>query len=264
MKNIVLIPARMGSSRFPGKPLKEICGISMIAHIWKRSKMAQIPDDVYIATCDQEIFDHMQFLGAKIVMTKSTHERCSDRCAEAMLKIEKNEGIKINSVCMVQGDEPLVTPEMIDSALEALLQNPSLACVNLMGHIYSKEELQSPNSIKVVTDLQNRALYFSRQPIPYKREIIEGIDVQGKKQVCIIPFWRNSLLLFNDLAPTPLEKQESVDMLRFIEHGHFVQMVPTEAVGQAVDTPEDLQLVENIMKNDPIFLSYKDESSFYR
>jgi 3-deoxy-manno-octulosonate cytidylyltransferase (CMP-KDO synthetase) len=118
-----LIPARMGATRFPGKPMAKICGIPMIGHVYKRSKMAKSVDLMCVATCDQEIADYINSIGGKAIMTKNTHERASDRCAEAMLSLEKELGHKIDIVVMIQGDEPLVYPEMIDLSLEPVIKN---------------------------------------------------------------------------------------------------------------------------------------------
>ena len=145
MNIIAIIPARMGSSRFPGKPLAKILGMPMVGHVYFRSKMSKTLSDVYIATCDEEIKQYADSIGAKRVMTKNTHERCSSRCAEAMLKIEAETGKKVDAVVMVQGDEPMVFPEMIDLALEPMLKDPSIQITNLMAPIKTREEHNDPN-----------------------------------------------------------------------------------------------------------------------
>lgn len=254
MQIIGIIPARMASTRFPGKPLAKILGVPMVGHVYFRSKMSKTLDEVYIATCDQEIADYAVSIGAKAIMTKDTHERASDRIAEAMLKIEQETGQKLDIVVMIQGDEPMVQPEMIGLAVKPFLEDSSIGVVNLMAPIKSIEEHNDPNCIKVVVDKENFALYFSREPIPSRKKWKEEIPML--KQVCIIPFTKDFLLKFNELEPTPLEKIESVDMNRVLEHGYKVKMVLENYETYSVDTPEDLAKVEKLMQNDPLITKY--------
>ena len=256
-KNIIaIIPARMGSSRFPGKPLAKILDMPMIGHVYFRSKMSKTLDEVYIATCDKEIEDYAKSIGARCIMTKNTHERASDRTAEAMLKVEEQTGKKVDVVVMVQGDEPMVFPEMIDMAIKPMLDNPSIIAVNLMAPIKSIEEHNDPNCPKVVVDRESFALYFSREPIPSRKKGAKEEDIPKFKQVCIMPFSRDGLLKFNQLEPTPLEKIESIDMNRFLEHGYKVKMVLEDFDTFCVDTPEDLKRVDNLMEKDPLIKNY--------
>ena len=251
MKEIVaIIPARMGSTRFPGKPMAKIHGVPMVGHVYFRTKMCSLLRETYVATCDQEIYDYISSVGGKAIMTSDSHERCSDRTAEAMLKVESATGRKVDVVVMVQGDEPMVTPEMIEAAVNPMLGDPSIQVVNLMARIKTVEEFEDPNEVKVVVDLNNRALYFSREPIPSRRKGV--MNVPMLKQVCIIPFRRNYLLKFNSLPETPLERIESVDMMRVIEHGEQVHMVMSETETLSVDTPAELQMVSVFMSNDPL------------
>ena len=245
---IGIIPARMASSRFPGKPLAKICGMPMIGHVYKRSKLSKTMDEVYIATCDLEIMDYARSIGARAVMTSPTHERASDRAAEAMLKIENELGHRVDIVVMIQGDEPMLHPEMIDESLEPILNDPKINVVNLMSPLKNQIEHEDPNEVKVVTDLNNFALYFSREPIPSRKKGAKEIPML--KQVCIIPFRRDFLMKFNELEPTPLEIIESVDMMRVLEHGYKVKMVPTNFTTYSVDTKDDLDCVEKCMKEE--------------
>lgn len=254
MKVIGVIPARMASSRFPGKPLAKILGIPMVGHVYFRSKMSKTPDEVYVATCDKEIFAHIESIGGKVIMTSDSHERCSDRVAEAVGKIEAMINTKVDIAINIQGDEPMVFPEMIDEAVEPMLSDNSEVITNLMALIKTREEHEDPNVVKVVVDRNNHALYFSRQPIPTWKK--GATDIPMFKQVCIIPFRRDFLVKFNQLEPTPLEKIESVDMLRAIEHSYKVKMVLTSFETYSVDTPEDLLFVEKRMKNDPLVIKY--------
>ncbi len=255
MNIIGIIPARMASSRLPGKPLQKIQGIPMVGHVYLRSKLSKTLDEVYVATCDQEIADYIESVGGKAVMTADTHERASDRTAEAMLKIEKDMGAKVDIVVMIQGDEPMLDPEMIDEVLRPMLEDDSIVVANLMAPLKSREEHDDPNEVKVVVDRNDFALYFSREPIPSWKK--GATDVPMLKQVCLIPFRRDFLITFNELEPTPLEIVESVDMLRVLEHGRKVKMVLTDYETYSVDTMEDLKRVEKLMENDKLVMQYR-------
>lgn len=254
MKVVGIIPARMDSSRYPGKPLKKILGIPMIGHVYFRSKMSKSLSEVYIATCDEAIVDYAKTIGAKAVLTKDTHERASDRVAEALLTIEEETGDKIDIIVMIQGDEPMLTPEMVDLSIEPFIKEPSTLVVNLMAPLKSKLEQEDPNEVKVVVDKFNNALYFSREPIPSWKKGATVVPMM--KQVCIIPFTRDFLIKFNELESTPLEKIESVDMLRVLEHGYSVKMVKCDLETYSVDTVEDLRVVEQEMSKDAFCEKY--------
>lgn len=240
MKAVAILPARMGSSRFPGKPLAKLLGKPMIQHVWERVSRAKGLSDVLVATCDEEIASACESFGAPFVMTSNKHERASDRIAEAAKSVEADVYV------MVQGDEPMTVPEMIDESL-APFSDPRVACVNLAGRIESEAEFDDRNCIKVVMDANLDALCFSREPIPTRRIGPWG-TFAAWKQVCVIPFRADALARFAALSPTPLEKAESVDMMRFLEHGVKVRMVPTKHSSHAVDTPADLARVEGLMK----------------
>ena len=252
MQNIIsIIPARMGSSRFPGKPMADILGMPMIGDVYKRVKMSKLLSEVYVATCDKEIYKYIESIGGKAVMTSDCHERCSDRCAEAMLKIEKDENIKVDIMVMVQGDEPLTFPEMIDEAVQPMIDDSNLKITNLVADLETIQEFEDPNEVKVVMDKDNNAIYFSREPIPSRKKGI--LEVPMKKQVCVIPFRRDFLLEYNKMKATPLEIIESVDMMRILENGMKVKMIPTSYITKAVDTPEDLKRVVGMMREDKLF-----------
>jgi 3-deoxy-manno-octulosonate cytidylyltransferase (CMP-KDO synthetase) len=211
-------------------------------------------DALYVATCDSEIANYIESIGGEAVMTADTHERCGDRVAEALRKIESAEEGQPDIVVLIQGDEPLVRPEMIREALIPLRDDPTIQIANLMGDIESVEAWQDPNEVKVVVDPNGFALYFSREPIPSKKKWSGSIPM--KKQICIIPHRRDFLFTFTQLAPTPLEKIESVDMMRVLEHGYRVKMVQTEYRVQSVDTPADLANAEKAMATDPLLPLY--------
>jgi len=246
----------MASTRFPGKPLALLHGLPMIEHVFRRAKLCSELDDVYVATCDEEIRAVAEGFDAKVIMTSAAHERATDRVAEA------SEHFAADIIVMVQGDEPLITPEMITSALAPLRFGSSTSCVNLVHRITSQHEFIDPNTIKVVADIDGNALYFSRSPIPHVN--LEESMAKVFKQVCVIPFTRQCLQEFSVLPPTPLERAESIDMLRLLGHGRSVRLVETLIPTHAVDTPADLQLVQTMMKDDPLLRQYVDPLRLHR
>ena len=244
MNILALIPARMGSSRFPGKPMAKILGKPMIGHVYERVVQCNLLTKVVVATCDNKIAEYINSIGGQAVMTSDQHERASDRCAEALNYLEKEDGIQYDIIVMVQGDEPMTHPDMIMEAVNPMIEDQNILVTNLLGDIETIEEFEDRNCIKVVCDIESNAIYFSREPIP-TREKINSIPM--KKQVCIIPFTRKFLLEYTEMDPTPLEIIESIDMMRVLEHGLKVKMVPTKYQTHAVDTENDLQKVEQLM-----------------
>ena len=246
MKILALIPARMGSSRFPGKPMISILGKPMIGHVYERVSSSPLLNLTAVATCDKEVYDYIESIGGIAVMTGDYHERASDRCAEALEKLEKLNNTRYDIVVMIQGDEPMTHPDMIKEAIQPLLDDDEIQVVNLLGTIKEKSEFEDRNCIKVVCDLKMNAIYFSREPIPTNTKV-ESIPMG--KQVCIIPFRRAFLLEYLKLEPTPLEIAESIDMLRILEHGMKVRMARTKHNTQSVDTPDDLKKVQQLMQS---------------
>ncbi len=244
MKILAIIPARMGSSRFPGKPMKKIHGKPMIGHVFENVSRSKILNSVVVATCDSIIYDYIESIGGKAVMTKNSHERASDRCAEALLKLESEYNIKYDIVVMVQGDETMTHPDMIMESVQPLIDDNNIQISNLLANIDTIDEFKDRNCIKVVCDLESNALYFSREPIPTSSKCNH---INMYKQVCVIPFRRDFLIEYNKMKPTPLEIAESVDMMRVLEHGMKIKMVPTKHNTKAVDTQEDLNQVELLM-----------------
>lgn len=255
MKILGVIPARMAATRFPGKPMKPILGIPMVGHCYLRSKICEMLDEVYVATCDEEIFNYVESIGGKAVMTSDVHERATERTAEALQNIE---GIikdnKFDIIVMIQGDEPLVDPGMISQIVRPLLGGDKMVS-NLMVALNTDEEIDSPNNVKVVMDVNMNALYMSRESIP-SRKLYKG-QITYFRQLGLIAFTREALLKFIELKTTPLEIIESVDMNRFLEQGIAIHMEETKLGVDAVDTIEDLLRVELKMKSDQLFESYK-------
>lgn len=259
MKVLGVIPARMAATRFPDKPMKSILGIPMVGHCYLRSKISTSMDEVYVATCDQEIMNYIEGIGGKAIMTSNVHERATERTAEALLNIEallKN--IQFDIIVMIQGDEPLVDPGMIDEIVKPLFNGDKMVS-NLMVSLTNAEEIDNPNNIKVVKDLDGNALYMSREPIPSRQKYKKHINYY--RQLGLIAFTRDALLKFVALKSTPLEIIESIDMNRFLENGIPIHMEETKLDVDAVDTIEDLLRVELKMKNDKLFESYKSVAS---
>jgi 3-deoxy-manno-octulosonate cytidylyltransferase (CMP-KDO synthetase) len=247
MSSIIIIPARMGSSRFPGKPLYKIEGIEMINRVVDACTSSQIASQVIVATCDKEIKDCVEGFGGKVVMTSDTHERASDRVAEAVSILEESDNVRYTTIIMVQGDEPLVNPADIDLSIRELEKDKSVDICNIMCHIDSYQEFKSKNVVKVVTDINNFALCMSRSPIPYVEK--SKYRSQGYKQTGVIGFSRESLNIFDELPETNLERLESIDMMRVLQHGKRIKMVLSSSNYIAVDVIEDVLKVTQVLKS---------------
>jgi 3-deoxy-manno-octulosonate cytidylyltransferase (CMP-KDO synthetase) len=220
-----------------------LLGKPMVGHVHDRVASCQLVHTTAVATCDEEIAEYVTSSGGLAVMTSPTHERASDRCAEALRTLEEELEEDFDVVVMVQGDEPMTHPNMIAEALLPFYHDDSVEVANLLGSITSHAEFVDPNCIKVVCDQVGNALYLSRSPIP-----VAGYgSVSVGKQVCIIPFRKKFLYEYSVMEPTPLEIIESIDMLRVLEHGRDIRMVRTTYPSFAVDTPQDLLRVERIM-----------------
>jgi 3-deoxy-manno-octulosonate cytidylyltransferase (CMP-KDO synthetase) len=244
----------MGSSRFPNKPLTKILGIPMLGHVALRCKLEPIFDDVIVATCDEEIMRYCESIGVTSLMTSDKHERASDRIQEATEIFERQKSVRFKSVTMVQGDEPMVTPKMLKTAVDAL-EKTNCKIVNLMSVIKDKEEYNSLNCVKVVTSSSGNALFFSRAPIPTATRLPDRFP-KAYKQVCVIPFQRDFLDTYTKLKPTYLEEVESVDMNRVIEHDFQVFCAEIDEESYPVDVPQDAIRVEAFLKNDPLLRRY--------
>ncbi len=253
MKAIGIIPARMAASRFPGKPLAQILGMPMIGHCYHRTRLAMGLDATYVATCDQVIFDYVQEIGGRAIMTSNLHNRASTRTAEALEIIEKDSGEKVDVVVMVQGDEPLIAPEVIYDTLTHFA-DPAVHIVNIMSRLRTLEDFIDKNNVKVVVNQNNDALYFSREPIPSPWKGWEQLP--RYMQTGIIAFRRDALINFNNQRETPLEQFESVDMNRVLETGGLIRMVAIDAFTIGVDTSEELLEAEKHLRNDPVSQRY--------
>lgn len=246
MKILAIIPARMKSSRFPGKPMATINGRPMIEHIFKSVNSCKLINKTVVATCDKIISNHINAIGGISIMTSSKHKRATERCAEALNKLERFQKAFYDIIVMVQGDEPMVSPKMISSGIKYLLKNKKVNVVNLISKISSSEEFNDQNCIKVVFDKKFNALYFSRAPIPSNARIKYN---NFYKQVCVMPFRRDFLLNYLKMKETTLEVQESIDMMRIIENGYKIGLVKTNQKTFSVDTKKDLKKVRLYIKN---------------
>ena len=243
----------MASSRFPGKPMVKIHGMPMVGHCYYRTCLAHGIDTAFVATCDEEIADYIRSINGQVVMTSESHTRATTRTAEAMENIELDRGEQFDVVVMVQGDEPLILPETIAETI-GHFNDPVVEIVNIMSRLRSIEQFVDKNNVKVVVNLNNDALYFSREPIPSSWYGLE--DVPMFMQTGIIAFRRNVLLDFNQMQETRLEQIESVDMNRVLETGGSIRMVSTEAITIGVDTAQELKDAEKLIVDDPTIKKY--------
>jgi len=244
MSILAVIPVRMGSSRFPGKPLKKIKGVPMVERIIKNCSKSKLVKNLVTATCDDEIFNYVKSINKKVIMTSKKHTRASDRVCEAVKILEKKEKKKYKIIVMIQGDEPMVTGKMIDMAIKPMLKDNNINVINLLGPITSKKELFNKNTIKVTNDKKMNAIYFSRSVIPNFKNFKKNYFF---KQVCVIPFKKSFLFKYSTLKETKLEKAESIDMLRILENNLKVKLVKITGVTHAVDNLKDLKLVERLI-----------------
>lgn len=242
-----VIPARMGSTRFPGKPLAKIMGLPMIEHVRRRVQLSPIVNEVYVATCDKEISQVVQAAGGLSIMTSDAHERCTERVEEAARSVDAD------IIVIVSGDEPLFLPEIIDSLLEPYQQDETINSINLLSPIKDQADLQNVDVVKAVMDKNNNIMFFSRSPIPYQRA---KSDCKFYRQTGIQAFTRDFLTKFTELAATPMEIAESIDCLRILEHGYGMKGVVSSKELYAVDRPSDVAVIENALKNDPLQKSY--------
>jgi 3-deoxy-manno-octulosonate cytidylyltransferase (CMP-KDO synthetase) len=252
MRAIAIIPARLGAQRFPGKPLAPMLGMPMVGHCYFRTRMCSSLTETYVATCDEAIADYVRSVGGKVVMTAATHTRASGRTAEAMLAVERESG-PVDVVVMVQGDEPLLTPELISETLRHFAA-PEVEIVNIMSRLRTVEEFLDHNNVKVVVTGAMDALYMSREPIPSPWRGSENLPMY--MQVGVIGFRREALIRFNATAETRLEQIESIDMNRVLESGGRIRMVATDLRTIGVDTPAELAAAAERLRHDPLTARY--------
>lgn len=235
MKVLCIIPARYASTRLPGKPLSLIAGKPMIQRVYERACQAQLPDEVVVATDSELVKQAVDGFGGKAVMTSPDHPSGTDRLAEVALLYPD-----VDIIVNVQGDEPMIPPEIIDRLAAALGEDETLQMAT-MKVLMQEEDYANPAAVKVVTDQNGYALYFSRSLMPYPRNRPE--DYRVFKHVGIYAYRRGFLLKYAALAPTPLERAESLEQLRALENGYKIKVLESDFQGIGVDTPEDLAAV---------------------
>ena len=254
MKTFGIVPARMGSSRFPGKPLHPIAGIPMIEHVYARAKLSWDWDILCIATCDNEIRDFADSKGFPVVMTSNKHTRALDRVAEAY-NILANPGSANDIVVCVQGDEPLLAQDTISAVIEPLERNPEIHGTMLAVPITEESLYQNPDIVKIVHDIHGNVLYTSRQAIPYCDEFspeLGALRVGG-----IFGFRWHMLKWFTELSESRLEQVEACDSNRICDNGRFQRIAQISARKYySVDSPEDVDLVEAVIYDDPLWGKY--------
>lgn len=253
MKIVGLIPARMASSRFPGKPMLDLMGLPMIEHVYRRSCMSKLLDDVFVATCDQEIFDHIIASGGKAIMTSTTHEMCMDRIVEASQHVDADVYV------IIQGDEPLITPAMIDESVKTLLADPSCGCATLAQKMTANEDVHDPNRVKMVWNANNEVLYISREAVPSAQKSKKPIDYY--KMICVYAFSKKMLQKFSTWPISYLEEIESIDMLRIVENAEKLRVGVVECDLYNIDVPEDVPRVVEFLSKDPLTSEYTHQPS---
>ncbi len=253
MKAIGIIPARLGASRFPGKPLEKMLGMPMVGHCYHRTRLALGIENTYVATCDEAIAEYIRSIGGNAVMTSVEHTRATTRTAEALEIIEADSGSSVDIVVMVQGDEPLISPEIIGDTVRGFEDN-LVDIVNVMSRLQTLEAFEDPNNVKVVIDNNSNALYFSREAIPSPWKGWEHLP--RYMQTGIIAFRRETLIAFNSMEETSLEQIESVDMNRVLEMGGKIRMTLTKAQTIGVDTREELIAAEKLLRLDSVVEKY--------
>ena len=254
MRVVAVIPARMAATRFPGKPLADIHGLPMIAHCYFRAKLAQSIDEVVIATCDSEIADVAYQIGAPVVMTSADHLNAVDRTVETTEILQSTRSPSIDIVVLVQGDEPLLNPEVLNQMISTLTDNPEIDVVNVMVPFSSQDDYLDHNNPKVVVDSASNALYFSREAIPSSWR--DWNSSLSHMQTGLFAFRPAALEWFGSTPRTLLEEAESIDMLRLLYHGKPLRMLPIFEPTIGVDTPDDLHRAKALIANDNLIQQY--------
>lgn len=231
---IIVIPARYASTRFPGKPLADIGGMTMIQRVYEQAVKSGVAKKVIVATDDERIFTHVKDFLGEVVMTSAEHKSGTDRCAEVLEKLTETYDVLIN----LQGDEPFIQPEQLHK-LTSCFSDPACKIATLVKKIENKEDIENPNVVKVVKDVNNYALYFSRSEIPFKRE--KTNTPTYFKHLGLYAYTVETMKTISLLKPSGLELAESLEQLRWLENGYKIKVAETELESLAIDTPLDLK-----------------------
>ncbi|MFD2725869.1 3-deoxy-manno-octulosonate cytidylyltransferase [Hyunsoonleella rubra] len=242
MKIISMIPARYSASRFPGKLMQDLHGKTVIFRTYEATVATGLFDDVIVVTDSDLIFNEIERNGGKVMMSQKEHASGSDRIAEAVGQLD------IDVVVNVQGDEPFTDTQSLSKLIEVFKEDDKkeVDLASLMVHIEDEKEINNPNTVKVVIDQSNFALYFSRSPIPYPRD--KEVDVKYYKHKGVYAFRKQALLDFSRLPMMTLEASEKLEQLRYLEYGKRIKMVETDVQGVEIDTPEDLERAKKLWK----------------
>ena len=241
-KVVVVIPARYGSTRLPGKPLVQLAGKPMIQRVYERAKLAGSVNQVIVATDDARIVEAVEKFGGEARMTRSDHRTGTERVAEVAAHVEGD--VFVN----VQGDEPLLDPQAIDTAVGALLEEPAASISTVATAIKTPADIMDPNVVKTVLDFDGNALYFSRAPIPWVRDTGTKIQVRHWKHLGLYVFQRDALLEYPTLPQGELERIEQLEQLRWMENGWKIRVAEVEHDAVSVDVPADVARVEKLLE----------------
>lgn len=237
-----MIPARYGATRFPAKLMQDLSGKSVITRTYEATKATQLFNEVFVVTDSTIIFEEIEAIGGKAIMSIKTHECGSDRIAEAV------EFMDVDIVVNVQGDEPFIEIESLKKLIQVFKDDTAsqIDLASLMVQLKDAEEIKNPNTVKVITDQENCALYFSRSPIPYPRD--KSVETKYYKHKGIYAFRKAALLDFYHLPMKALEASEKIECIRYLEYGKRIKMVETDVQGIEIDTPEDLERAKKLWK----------------
>ncbi|WP_233164322.1 3-deoxy-manno-octulosonate cytidylyltransferase [Snuella sedimenti] len=240
MKIISMIPARYAASRFPGKLMQDLGGKTVIRRTYEATVATNLFDDVFVVTDSAIIYDEIVNNGGKAIMSVKEHDCGSDRIAEAV------ENMDVDIVINVQGDEPFTDRTSLEKLISVFKEDPGkqIDLASLMVHITDLDEINNPNTVKVIVDQSNFALYFSRNPIPYPRDL--NVDVKYYKHKGVYAFRKEAILDFYKLPMLPLEASEKIECIRYLEYGKRIKMVETDVQGVEIDTPEDLERAKKL------------------
>ncbi|MBJ6369422.1 3-deoxy-manno-octulosonate cytidylyltransferase [Snuella sp. CAU 1569] len=235
-----MIPARYAASRFPGKLMQDLGGKTVIRRTYEATVATNLFDDVFVVTDSAIIYDEIVNNGGKAIMSVKEHDCGSDRIAEAV------ENMDVDIVINVQGDEPFTDRTSLEKLISVFKEDPGkqIDLASLMVHITDLDEINNPNTVKVIVDQSNFALYFSRNPIPYPRDL--NVDVKYYKHKGVYAFRKEAILDFYKLPMLPLEASEKIECIRYLEYGKRIKMVETDVQGVEIDTPEDLERAKKL------------------
>ena len=239
---VIVIPARYGSTRLPGKPLVPLAGTSMIQRVYERAKLSKLAARVIVATDDDRIIKAVQAFGGEARMTRTEHRTGTERVAEVAAHTDGQ--VFVN----VQGDEPLLNPEVVDAAITALLEDAATSVASVATPIKTPSDIMDPNVVKTVLDFDENALYFSRAPIPWLRDAAAKMEVRHLKHLGLYFFQRDALLEYPPLPQGPLEKIEQLEQLRWLENGYKIRIAEVEHDSVSVDVPDDIPKVERLLQ----------------